>query len=246
MEVSKGWKIGIAIILIGIIALSSIIISINLPKTRNIPQPESAPVLENLGITFGNYSEETSRAGSFLFTKHEDLEKIFVEFGENTYWFFGNYYFDSIGFEFLVDKNTNIYAPCDGVINDVRYRQELQTYELTIVSEAETPWFVNLGFIVNLTVSEGDEVEAGDIIAKPWDFYEGLGRYGLWIGYINREDNSETFYAPFKLFDLELRQEYEAKLWQLMKDWEDFKHNWTLYNQESMVYAGCLNETINL
>ncbi|MGQ4876756.1 MAG: hypothetical protein ACP6IY_22035, partial [Promethearchaeia archaeon] len=55
---------------------------------------------------------------------------------------------------------------------------------------------------------------------------------------------TNTNYAPFLLFDPSLREEYEQKVWNLMSDWENFKNDTTIYDQEAMIYAGCLYTTL--
>ena len=49
-------------------------------KDTTKPEPEMKPfVIENLGVTFGAWDEETNLAGDFYFSR--DFQKIFSEFG---------------------------------------------------------------------------------------------------------------------------------------------------------------------
>jgi len=243
MELSKGWKISLSVILIAIIGLSSTIVVLNLPEGSDIPDPDTAPVLKNLGVTFGNYSEETSQAGSFLFIDNDRIKKIFVEFGEESSGFFGNSW-ESRTFDFLVAKDSNVYAICDGIVNTIRQPDE-GLFEIEIQPTKESHWYAKIGYIGGVSVEVGDTIKAGQIVGKPSTPFKELGRVSIWINYYNPDEDSRNgYYAPFKLFDSELQNEYEAKLWQLMRDWEDFKHNWSIYDQKSMIYAGCLNETM--
>jgi hypothetical protein len=53
-----------------------------------------------------------------------------------------------------------------------------------------------------------------------------------------------THHAPFAFFDSELKDEYEKEVTDFMSDWEDFKGDTSYYNEDEMIYAGCLYETL--
>ena len=80
-----------------------------------------------------------------------------------------------------------------------------------------------------------------------------MGKDGTWGDNLSRVElmitqqggKEETYYAPFLFFDPELREEYENKVWVLMEDWEDFKADTSIYQEDDMVYADCLYETLS-
>lgn len=75
--------------------------------------------------------------------------------------------------------------------------------------------------IKNITVQEGDRLTSGEFIGNPgnWNNAPGLGRVELSV--IN--DQERRNYCPFFVFDPALKSMYEAKVQQLMTDWETFK-----------------------
>ncbi|MHA1144681.1 MAG: hypothetical protein ACTSRW_08085 [Candidatus Helarchaeota archaeon] len=78
-------------------------------------------------------------------------------------------------------------------------------------------------------------VTAGTVLGNPGTWHDEFGRVELSIDY-----GMSSHMAPFLMFDQTLRTTYENKVWQLMTDWEAFKSNTSIYDQASMVLAGCL------
>ncbi|MHA1285530.1 MAG: hypothetical protein ACTSQP_23745, partial [Promethearchaeota archaeon] len=113
---------------------------------------------------------------------------------------------------------------------------DTQDYEIVIKTSPLSPWLVVQDHVLNLTISVGQKIVVGTILGKPGTGIGQLGRTEIQV-YL---EITNTNYAPFLLFDPSLREEYEQKVWNLMSDWENFKNDTTIYDQEAMIYAGCL------
>jgi hypothetical protein len=220
-----------AIILIVIIVIASVL-GISLTLMFAFP-----PTLKNLIIDFGDYDPITMRAGAFIFKENED--KVFLEFGAEVG---GSGEGTKIlpTFEYRVAPDANVYSPCDGFITRMFFQERTNDYEIGIRTNALSIYTVAIDHITNLTVSVGSFVRAGDIIGNPGTWQEGLGRTELSINV-----GAGGHYAPFLFFDPTLREEYENKVWQFMNDWEEFKGDQTIYDEENMPYAGCLYDFLD-
>lgn len=188
------------------------------------------PVLKNLLVDFGDWDPATNRSGAFLFLQSED--KVFLEFGAEVSGPEGPKILPT--FEYRVLANSNVYAPCDGFIVRSDFQADTNDYEIFIAPNGLSWVKISIDHISNLTKSLGQYVMAGEIIGKPGTWYGELGRVELSIN-----ENPNIHRAPFALFDPELQAEYEALVTEHMKDWEDFKGNSSIYDQENMVYPGC-------
>ena len=59
-------------------------------------------------------------------------------------------------------------------------------------------------------------------------------------------NNSETglSYCPFTFFDPNLADEYQQQVSRFMEDWETFKDDPTVYDEENHVCPGCRYESM--
>ncbi|MBY9020961.1 MAG: hypothetical protein KGD67_07875 [Candidatus Lokiarchaeota archaeon] len=194
------------------------------------------PTLKNLLVEFGDWDPLTNRSGSFLFI--ESQEKVFLEFGAQVESPSGPKLLPT--FEYRVLANSNVYAPCDGFITYMRFQEDTNDYEIFIAPNALSWVKVSVDHISNPQFSFGQFVRAGDILGNPGPWGDGLGRVELMVNY-----GDGGHYAPFAFFDPVLKETYETLVWEHMKDWEDFINNSSLYDENSMIYAGCLYEVLN-
>ncbi|MGK7395713.1 MAG: hypothetical protein ACNS62_14130 [Candidatus Cyclobacteriaceae bacterium M3_2C_046] len=191
------------------------------------------PLLKNLIVTFDNYDPDTQTAGDFIF--QSNYNKMFLEFGALAQGPDGPKILPT--FEYILDENALVLAPCDGLITRLDFRYDSQDYSMIIKNQKNSIWFVNVDHIKNITVQEGDRLAAGEVIGNPgnWNNAPGLGRVELSV--INDEERRN--YCPFSFFDPALKSAYEAKVLQLMTDWETFKNDFTIYDQENMTAPAC-------
>ncbi|MHA1275157.1 MAG: hypothetical protein ACTSQS_17275 [Promethearchaeota archaeon] len=200
--------------------------------------PEATkPVLKNLGIKFGRYNNETGRAGDFIFDNNTD--KVFLEFGAEVMGENGPKELPT--FEYLVANDTEVFSICDGIVSGLKYQEDTEDYEIWIIPALGSPWLIILDHVRDPEISQNDYVKAGDVIGIAGTYSAPFGRFEIMI--VN--ENEGKAYAPFALFDKDLKDEYEQKVWDLMKDWEEFKGDSSIYDEDKMVYAGCLYETMD-
>jgi len=219
---------------VGVLAVAVLFSSgFSLFPGENIP-----PVLRNLGVDFAPYNPTTGKAGAFIF--ENSVDKVFLEFGAEVSGEYGPKILPT--FEYIVDPNANVYAVCDGVVVEVEFQTETQDYSIGIRPTANSIWLINHDHVLSPTVSKGDEVTAGQVIGKPGTQSQTLGRTEIMV--VEETSGGEIAYASFKLFDSSLLDNYQQRVWQLMSDWENFKGDSSIYDENSMVYAGCLYERL--
>jgi len=196
----------------------------------------SRPVLQNLMVDFGKFDSDTNTSGDFIFLQGD--EKVFLEFGAEVE--------DGEGgtkilptFEYRVDEDADVVSPCDGWITHEELQEDSDDYDVWIKTNALSIYTVSIDHLTEIVVSEGQYVQAGDLLGKPGNWQGELGRVEIDIF-----SGEGTHHAPFAFFDPELKEDYEDQVWQIMEDWEDFKNDEDLYDEVEMIYAGCLYETL--
>ncbi len=197
------------------------------------------PVIKNLLVDFEDWDQDTGRAGAFDFNASYSEDKVFLEFGAEVE--------DAQGgakllptFEYRVSPEANVYSPINGYIVSRKYQDSTADYEIGIGTVKNYPSItVGIDHIKDLTVKKGDYVKAGDILGAPGTWSSTHGRVELDIY------GSKGHYCPFTFFGKKLRSEYEQKIEQHMQDWEAFKLDTSIYDEEGMTYAaGCSYKTL--
>lgn len=199
----------------------------------------AAFVIKNLGVTFGEWDPLTDKAGSFNFVLSSD--KVFLEFGAIVTDQYGNPK-ELPTFEYIVDKDANVFAIADGEVKTITWQDDSQDYEISVWSNTTPHYEVYYDHVLDVQISEGDLIIAGDLIGKPGPRGGGLGRIEIMIN----NGNLGKSYCPFVLFDPDLKESFEQQVEQLMGDWEDFKDNSDIYDQENHLFPGCRYETMDM
>ena len=195
--------------------------------------------IKNLGVSFGAYDSTTGKAGDFVFDASSD--KPFIEFGENAIIDSPGNPKDNPAFEYYLDPNINVFAISNGTITRLEYQSDTDDYQI-FSRESGASFMVIYDHITNPIVSEGDVVLAGDYLGNPGNWNSSIGRFEIQINV--DQNQGQLSYCPFELFDPQLTSEYQQHISQLMSDWELFKSDQSIYNEESHIYPGCLSKTV--
>lgn len=218
----------------------------NLPTAESQPEKQAvitkedkAPVFKNLGVSFGPWDKSTNRAGAFIFLPSEN--KVFLEYGAEVKSSEGGVKILPT-FEYRTVSDADVFAAIDGVVTNVVYQDKTQDYAIHIQPAPNSQWILEHDHISNLRISKGDMVKAGDILGKVGSLGGGLGRTE--IMFWNSSATRPLTYCPFKYFDPQLLSEYQQKVLRHMKDWEEFKGNPNLYDEEKHIFPGCAYENL--
>jgi len=199
------------------------------------PSPSSDPELINLSVIFADYDAGTGKAGDFDFLATGTIDAIpFYVFGSPLP--SGNL---NPTFEYLVNEDAAILSPITGTVSEIDYRSEHLDYSITIIPSDATDWIVALDHVLNVSITVGDIVPAGQQIGTAGTWFGGLGRTELQV--INNVNGLS--YCPFAVFDSNLKITFQQKVTNLMNQWETYINNPDIYDQDSMVYPGCLIES---
>ncbi len=203
--------------------------------TENISTSvDSLPVLKNLGVLFEPWDKNTNRAGAFIFKENE--EKLFLEFGAEVR--------DAGGgmkilptFEYRTAPDADVYSIADGTVTRVEYQEYFNDYEIILIPTGAPNWRIYQDHVKEVKVSTGQEIKAGQVLGKVGTANNNLGRTEISIG--KDTANGPVGYCPFNYFDASLVSEYREKVSQFMRDWEEFKNNQSIYDEENHIARGC-------
>lgn len=205
-------------------------------STPTTPAPPTPPVLKNLGVAFAPYDAVTGRAGAFDFLSLQ--RKPFDLFGANG---------TEPTFTYYVAEDADVTAVADGYVAKVEYQPTYSDYSILITTEPDNAGYsIDYDHVLAPTVSAGEQVSAGKVLGKAGTHSDlGIGRLEIQV-FLGGQ--SITNYCPFVYFDASLRATYEAKLAQLMADYESFNHISTYYDEsadDASGYTGCLTKTLS-
>ena len=203
--------------------------------SQSQPQPtptissNNPPVIKNLGIDFDK---------AFIFLQSEN--KLFLEYGAEVNGPNGTKILPTFEYRTLAD--TDVFSVSDGTVKKVTYQNDTSDYEIHVLPSENSQWTIEYDHINNPKISVGTQIRAGDIIGKVGNLGGGLGRTEImmWDSFGSRP----MTYCPLKYFDPQLLDQYEQKITKHMKDWEDFKGNSSLYNEQQHILPGCVYEKI--
>lgn len=205
------------------------------PVASTTPDPSIMPTLQNLGLSFDG-TNATGGPGDFYFDA--SLSKPFLEYGAQVPSPDGLKYLYE--FTYYVLPNTSVLAAIDGVVNRVRYQSETDDYEIDLLPNANSYWNVNYDHITNLTVSEGQTVTAGSVIAKA-----KTNGSSAWFELALLQGGSNGI-TPYRYCPLAAATaSFDTKISNLMSSWETFKGDPAIYNESNFAYApGCTTDRI--
>ena len=208
-------------------------------KKGTDPEPEgSRPfVIENLGVRFGPWNRDTNLAGDFYFTS--SLTRIMNAFGTEALDPQGNIKILPT-MDFYISEDAPVLAVSEGKVVRLVYQEENNDYEFSIQSLNDPDFDIVYDHLTDLEIGLEDSVQPGDTLGHPRPLYGQIGFVEIMV------NNSETglSYCPFVFFNQETRPLYIQKVTQLMEDWETFKGDTTIYNQQNHIISGCRIESI--
>ncbi|HRN86907.1 M23 family metallopeptidase [Candidatus Dojkabacteria bacterium] len=199
----------------------------------------SPPILSNLGIApidFEAFDPATLMAGAFRFEQPKDDRKPISSFGEVKEY---NYNY-SLSFDFL-EPGTDVIAALDSEVRDISFDMISSNY--TLILSYNDIYQIYYSGVLDLQVSEGEKVKAGQVLGKLGLNDEGaLANFQIRISKENLINDSTLYYCPLQLLPSETKAEYESKLKLLMEEWENFIDNSMIYEELDYSIPGCINE----
>ncbi|MDZ7797720.1 MAG: hypothetical protein U5N56_12070 [Candidatus Marinimicrobia bacterium] len=196
--------------------------------------------IHNLGVEFAPYDSSTGRAGAFVFSNR--IEKPILEFGQNTIGKSGRISAkDNPAFEYHLHPDAEIFAVADGVVDRFLFLDETGDHML------RTRWpgsnlEIIYDHVTNPQFELGDTIMRGDFIGNPGCWDPGyVGRTEIQISTGNDDEDNFLSHCPFDVFDPDSLEVYTARVSRLIEEWENFKEDTTIYDEENFVYPCCVN-----
>lgn len=207
-------------------------------KNTNKPVPATKQFyIENLGVTFGVWDKLTNFAGDFYFS--HDLQKVFSEFGAQVLdpdWNIK----ELPTFDYFIKNNASAFSISEGEVVRMVYQNDTNDYEFSIRSLNDPSYDIVYDHLINIKIALGDQVQPGDTLGNPRPITPEIGMFEIMINNLDTKNS----YCPFILFKEEKVEEYTQKVYQLMKDWEEFKGDTTIYDEENHIVPGCRYESM--
>ncbi len=197
-----------------------------------VPELYPAFTISGLGVNFGPWDRSTNRAGDFVFNERE--QKVFLEFGAKVGSGDGGIK-ELPTFEYRIDRNAQVTAVASGRIVRFVYQEETQDYEILARSLVNPDWDVGYDHVTNVRVAMGDTVFAGTVLGNPGPWYD-QGRFEIMIN----NNTTGLSYCPFCVFDEDSAEAFQERVLRHIKDWEEFKNDVTIYNEENHPLPGCI------
>jgi biotin carboxyl carrier protein len=202
--------------------------------------------IKSLGINIADYDPATGMAGDLRFTKAKftsGIQLLFSEFGyvikgANT----------STGKDksnpqptFIAPLGTKVMSLVDGVVFEVP-KLYSGDYSVQVYDGKSAVWVYETEHVINVTVKKGDTVKAGQVVGEVSDYskqgYDGMGLFE--IGLL-KGGNPPQHFCPFNYLDESIKDNTFKELSALMKSWEEYRGDTTLYPDESSYpVLGCL------
>ncbi len=240
----------ILIIIVAIGAVGYFVFAKNKKTEQSLTGSNSAQVAEkssakikHLGINLEDYDPSTDKAGDLLFTKQKfssNIQMIFMPYGyvisgENT----------STGVSkgnpqptFIAPLGTKVHAIVDGKVFDV---PTLWSKDFSVQIQPEgSDLIFEMEHVINVKIKKGDTVKAGDVIAEVSDYDahnyagQGLVEFGVLKG-----GNPPSHLCLFDYLDDSIKEDTFSKITALMKSWEDYRGDSTIYDESKVVVPGC-------
>lgn len=217
--------------------------------TRNETTASDEPPLKikSLGINIAAYDPATGMAGDLKFTKTKFTSGIQLLFSD--YGYVIKAANSASGQDksnpqptFIAPLGTKVMSLVDGVVFDVP-KLYSNDYSVQVYDGKNATWIYETEHVINVLVKKGDTVKAGQVIAEVSDYsahgYDGMGLFE--IGLL-KGGNPPQHFCPFSYLDDSIKADTFAKLSALMKSWEEYRGDTTLYPEESTYpVLGCLS-----
>lgn len=145
-------------------------------------------------------------------------------------------------FEFASLKDgTKAVSAIDGVVTFIKEQSETSDFEVFVQPKDGSAWTVGYDHLVNVTVTKGQTVKAGDVLGEPAEQNNGLTRFEVQI---NKDLEGETtHYCPTTFLDEDVKAMVEEKLLEMQKSWESVTGK-ELYDTDAQDPIGCLKTTL--
>ena len=193
-------------------------------------------VLQNLGLVLAPHDATTRRAG--------DVD--FARAGPRAFWEFGFRVTTPTGewkglphYTWLSPPGTPIVSAIDGVVRWAR-DQGKGDYEILLAPNARSTWWVSYDHLVRPRVDSGDVVHVGDTLG----FAPGTADVPMVWELMAGDYATDRAFCPHALLAPALRAGYADALARLVREWETFRGDTTLYDESRFVAPGCLVESM--
>ncbi|MFC2154503.1 NosD domain-containing protein [Candidatus Altiarchaeota archaeon] len=210
-------------------------------------------IFEHVGLDIEPYNETTMLAGGVIFdhgwnATHIDENRVFIEFGIAR-----GQYGPNAERAFHMHTDANVYAPVNGTIANIGNNTHSNDYGLMIYATGlGSEYLIGVDHVLNVTVAQGDNVTAGQVIAKPGylsimnvSWGNDPMHHGQYFGLVEYSIVRYNFYlCPTTFYTDELFDSFNQSILQLMAEWEEFIGDPNVHNESAFVLPGCLMEEL--
>lgn len=129
----------------------------------------------------------------------------------------------------------------DGIVAFIREQPETKDFEVFIQPKENSKWTVGYDHIVNVAVTKGSSIKAGDVIGEPAMQNNGLLRFEMQV---NKDENGATTHiCPTTLLAATAKDKVTSELTAVLGKWESVT-GYELYDVAVQKPVGCIQTTL--
>jgi len=215
------------------------------------PQGADPKIFGHAGLDFAPYNSSTMLAGAVIFdpcfnVTHIKENRVFKSFG--LYSGANDMYGPNAEYVYNVDTNADVYATVNGTVQNIGWTHANDWGIMIFPHGYGSEYMVGIDHVLNVTVSVGDNVTAGQVVAKPGylrnfsedpnhDPFHDDQLYSL-VEFSIAKYN--YYLCPARYYTDSLLASYNQSLNRLMSDWENYIGDESVHNESAFVLPGCL------
>lgn len=200
--------------------------------------------IKHLGINLDYYDPATNKAGDIEFMKlpavEGGLESVFMEYGRQSEATSAGPARRNPQPTFLAPLGTKVHAIVDGTVTNI---PKLYSGDYSVhvqADQGDNAVTFETEHVINVLVSVGDKVKAGDVIAEVSDYdARNIGGLGLFEIGVLVPGNPPKHVCTFDYLEDSIKTETLKKIRSLEDAWEKYIGNDTFYDQAAEPTAGC-------
>ena len=219
----------------------------NSTSTKTNSADEPSLKIKSLGINLADFAPTTGMAGDLKFSKAKFTSGIQLLFSD--YGYVIKAANSSTGQDksnpqptFIAPLGTKVMSLVDGVVFNVP-KLYSNDYSVQVYDGKDATWVYETEHVINVTVTKGDRVKAGQVIGEVSDYSaHGYNGQGLFEIGVLKGGQTPKHYCPFSYLDDSIKDATFKQLASLMKSWEEYRGDSSLYPDESAYpILGCLS-----
>jgi prepilin-type N-terminal cleavage/methylation domain-containing protein len=201
---------------------------------------KSPAKIKHIGFNLDYYDPATNKAGDMEFTKKAmSFPMMYMGYGFTVPASSAGPAKKNPQPTFILPLGTKVHALVDGEVFEV---PKLYSNDYSVMIQGEgSDLIFETEHVINVVVKKGQKVKAGDVVAEVSDYdAKNWAGYGLFEIGVLKGGNPPSHLCTFDYLDDSIKDDVNAKLTALMKSWEQYRGDTSIYDEASAESPGCV------